>query len=109
MSFTKSQKKWGVIPMYESPINIIESAVTELQKQQEEGVFCLIRNYGITVDKEELLKALAYDRDQYNKGYDDGVREFAERVKETKFKHGNEYVIYADNIDQIAKEMGVEL
>ncbi len=64
--------------MYESPINIIESAVTELQEQQEEGVIRLIRRYGITVDKEELLKALANDRDQYNKGYAEGVRDFAE-------------------------------
>lgn len=95
--------------MYESPINIIESAVTELQEKQEEGVFRLIRRYGITVDKEELLKALAYDRGQYNKGYDDGVREFAERVKakinnppyEFPYRH-----IYLSVLDQIAKEMG---
>ena len=26
----------------------------------------------IIVDKDELMKALEYDRDQYNKGYEDG-------------------------------------
>lgn len=91
--------------MYESPINIIESAVTELQEQQEEGVFRLIRRYGITVDKEELLKALAYDRNQYNKGYDDGVREFAERVKK---ELKDSWYFGRDAVNQIAKEMGVE-
>ena len=67
--------------MYEGPISIIERTVNDLVAKQEEGVYCMIQEYGISVEKEELLKALAYDRDQYNKGYDDGVREFAERVK----------------------------
>ena len=29
----------------------------------------------IQVDMDELIKALRYDRDQYNKGYEDAVRE----------------------------------
>ncbi len=91
--------------MYESPINIIESAVTELQKQQEEGVFRLIRNYGITVDRDELLKALAYDRNQYDKGYDDGVREFIDRLKDEVCQ----LLDLDDVLERIAKEMGVEL
>lgn len=33
-----------------------------------------IIDLGIKVDKEELLKALKYDRDQYNKGYEDGYK-----------------------------------
>ena len=28
---------------------------------------------GFAVDKQELIKALEYDRDQYNKGYEDGL------------------------------------
>lgn len=35
----------------------------------------------------------------------EAVREFAERLKNTKFKHGNDYIIYAENIDNIVKEM----
>ena len=30
-----------------------------------------VQNVGVNVDKEELLKALQYDRGQYQKGYDD--------------------------------------
>ena len=37
------------------------------------------------------------------------IKEFAEKAKDTKLKIGNEYMIYADNLDQIAKGMGVEL
>lgn len=39
----------------------------------------------------------------------EAIKEFAEKAKDTKLKIGNEYMIYADNLDQIAKEMGVEL
>lgn len=33
------------------------------------------------------------------------VREFAERLEETKFKIGSNYFIYADNIKVVVKEM----
>ena len=45
-----------------------------MQTQLEGDVFRTVHNYGINVDKEELLRALAYDRDQYDKGYNDGHR-----------------------------------
>lgn len=35
----------------------------------------------------------------------EAAREFAERLKETKFKHDNDYIIYAENIDVLVKEM----
>lgn len=35
----------------------------------------------------------------------EAVKEFAERLKETKFKHGNDFMVYADNIDTLVKEM----
>lgn len=37
----------------------------------------------------------------------EAIREFAERLKETKFKHGSDYMVYAENIDVIVKEMEV--
>lgn len=56
--------------MYESPIDAIYSdVVTKL----EDGVLKAVQDVGITVDKEELIKALQYDRDQYRKGYEDAV------------------------------------
>ena len=41
----------------------------------------------------------------YKSGYKDGVKEFKEKLKETKFKYGNDYIVYAKNIDVIADEM----
>lgn len=35
----------------------------------------------------------------------EAIKEFAERLNETKFKHGSDHIIYADNIDTLVKEM----
>ncbi len=51
---------------YEAPIKII---MQEMQAPQENQVYQAIQNIGVDVDKEELLKALSYDRNQYEKGY----------------------------------------
>lgn len=59
--------------MYKSPIDLIIADVqTKILEQQENQVFQAIQNVGVNVDKEELKKALAYDRDQYQVGYSDG-------------------------------------
>ena len=54
---------------YKSPITMI---VDQMRVKQEGEVFTAVQNVGISVDKDELLKALAYDRDQYEKGLKDG-------------------------------------
>lgn len=54
--------------MYESPIEIIQS---EMQTEYENGILRAVQKYDIHCNKEELTKALAYDRDQYRKGYED--------------------------------------
>lgn len=55
--------------MYQSPIVITR----QMRTQFEDNVFKAILDYGIVVDKEELLKALQYDRGQYEKGFADGM------------------------------------
>lgn len=57
--------------LYQSPIEII---MQEMQTQFDGEVFKATQAYGINVDKDELIKALQYDRDQYNKGFADGSR-----------------------------------
>jgi hypothetical protein len=58
--------------MYESPIEMISR---RMRTQQEENVYKTVLEVGVNVDKDELIKALKYDRDQYNRGYNDGFRE----------------------------------
>lgn len=55
--------------MYVSPIQLI----CEAAKAQFDGeVFKVVQSADIAVDKDELLKALNYDRMQYEAGYKDG-------------------------------------
>lgn len=57
---------------YESPIEVITSQV-RLQSEIALGkeIMKAVWKVGVNVDKDELLKALAYDRKQYQKGYED--------------------------------------
>lgn len=66
--------------MYKSPISItfddgiIPKVIREINEQHEHRLMAVI-NETIEVDREELIKALNYDRDQYKKGYDDGYQD----------------------------------
>ena len=54
---------------YESPIRIVAG---EMTNKIEDGIMQVVQSYGIEVDKAELMRALQYDRKQYDKGYYDG-------------------------------------
>ena len=54
---------------YESPITAI---ATQLQMMYDEEVMKAIQRVDIEVNKEELIKALNYNREQYVKGYQNG-------------------------------------
>lgn len=53
---------------YESLITIMTK---QIQDQIENGIFKAVQDVGIFVDKVELVRALRYDRHQYEKGYND--------------------------------------
>ena len=59
---------------YESPIKMyIGQMVEQVEKAREDEIIHTIHEqYAIDVNKEELIKALNYDRDQYNKGFQAG-------------------------------------
>lgn len=58
--------------MYKSPIEIIYSSI---EVQMENEIYKEVLKCRINVDKEELIKALKYDRNQYEKGYQDCTEE----------------------------------
>lgn len=58
--------------MYKSPIEII---CTGIEQQFENNILKAIQHYEIQIDKDELIKALNYDRDQYIKGYNEAYNE----------------------------------
>ena len=46
--------------------------IGEIQSQMDENIARVVQNVVISVDKDELVKAMNYDRGQYEKGYIDG-------------------------------------
>ena len=62
--------------MYESPISFVtEQVANDIVMKNEGYLYQYIRDVGINIDKDELVKALQYDRGQYDKGYADGYTE----------------------------------
>lgn len=66
---------------YQSPIELIQ---TQMEERITDTIFEAVMSVGVNVDKEELLKALAYDRCQYQKGYADRAQEIV-RCKDCKY------------------------
>lgn len=60
--------------MYKSPIEITREQIkTQIDNKI---LFRVTQEVGINIDKDELLKALAYDRQQYEKGYNKAIDDF---------------------------------
>lgn len=60
-------------PTYESPIKrIVDDPIYRVTEAEEGYLIECVRHVGFDIDKEELRKALLYDRGQYEKGYSDG-------------------------------------
>lgn len=57
--------------MYKSPIEII---IGQIKTNYENEIYSAVQNVGINVDREELLKALEYDRGQYEEGFREGEK-----------------------------------
>ena len=105
---------------YKSPVEVIRH---EMQMRVENDVMKAIQQHDIYVDKNELIKALEYDRDQYVKGFVDGcksdvealcekikadaITKFAERLKNyySHIKGSTHACLAVYHIDQIAQEM----
>lgn len=81
---------------YESPIRMFQD---EMTTRMENDVCKVVCSYGIDVDKDELAKALNYDRQQYEKGFKDGIKKFAEMVViELAANYTTEYAHWIDDV-----------
>lgn len=91
--------------MYESPIEIfsvtdyVDKINKQIDEQTEEAIWSAITKVGINVNKEELIRALKYDRHQYEKGYADGKRNGIEwhPYPEEKPKNNGRYLCVYSN------------
>ena len=77
--------------MYESPITMLYGKIKqEIEQKEEAAIYKAIEECEIAVDKEELIKALQYDRRQYEKGKADMI----EKIKQTR-----------EEIDELKREI----
>lgn len=63
---------------YKSPIEIIQD---RFRTEVEDNIMKAILGYNIVIDKEELMRALNYDRAEYQCGYDAGYTDGYESAK----------------------------
>ena len=63
---------------YESPVDII---IGQMETNLENDIIQAMQKIGIDINKEELIKALNYDRNQYETGYKDGYMKAKEDLK----------------------------
>ena len=56
---------------WESPIDVYTIA-NEMETALDNEIVTVVQRFGFDVNKEELTKALQYDRGQYQKGFADG-------------------------------------
>ena len=97
--------------MYDSPINVIYGELqTKVEKDLENHIFESVQSVGVMVDKDELIKALQYDRQQYEKGLADGKREFAiymlGRIAAIEMMSGIDLVSLKDACSKVLEETG---
>lgn len=97
--------------MYENPINLIVNDINNrFVEERENKIMCEIQQQmHIDIDKDELVRALQYDRQQYEKGYLDGMHYvlteenivdwMAEYIKEKGIKSLMELVMKAIDKD----------
>jgi hypothetical protein len=63
--------------------------MSQLDKNVEDCVYSAVQNVGVQVDREELIKALQGDREQYDKGFDDGQIFALKSLYEYIFENSN--------------------
>jgi hypothetical protein len=87
--------------MYKSPIEMIAD---EMKFVYDNEIVRVVQQHDIKVDKDELLKALKYDRNQYDAGFVEGVIAFATYLKKHSFMcdPGNGHSFYAIDVEEMA-------
>ena len=69
---------------YKAPIEIIKD---DINVQLDGEILKAVHNVGINVDIKELIKALAYDREQYIKGFNNG---YNKAIMDMKLRAGEQ-------------------
>lgn len=92
--------------MYNSPIKtglMYRELVKEVNKDTDEQIYKAVVACGVNVDRDELLRALQYDREQYDAGFAAGCRAATPKwipVTERLPDVGVDVLVVKDNSDK---------
>ena len=94
---------------YESPITVV---MGQRRFDCDDMIYKATQEIGIDIDKEELFKALRYDRDQYEKGFTEGynrkadevAREIFEEIENNSYKYGVNFLISEETLAELKKK-----
>lgn len=82
--------------MYNPPIEMLITDISnQIVKQQDEEIYKAVVRYVPNVDKEELIRALKYDRNQYEAGYLEGEADAMASIVRCKDCKHCIYISYA--------------
>lgn len=87
--------------MYKSPIQLVTDNINYAMRAKiDDTIYQAVLRCDVAVDKDELVKALTYDREQYDKGYSDGymkgTTETLEKVKTVLEKYLNDEILIGE-------------
>ena len=100
--------------MYKSPIEIYTTDIhSQMTKKMDDVIWEAVLKYDVVVNKEELVKALKYDRDQYGKGFKDAEMIFKREIDYEVirkamwevFREENYPTLTYQNIDYLAEKV----
>lgn len=82
VNFAKVSDIFTDVPDYTSPISQITGEITSkiIRDKEDHLITVVSQQVGYRVDKDELVKALNYDRDQYTKGYKEAQDKFQQKA-----------------------------
>lgn len=111
VNFEKVFNKDAIVNMdeYQSPITELYRDIEyKVLEYRENFIYSAVQEVNIDVDKEELIKALKYDRDQYRKGFTDAKRQILDKIyemfKDVQCMDCTGYDVYCDIKDEIEGE-----
>lgn len=82
----------GKIPDIEGYQSPIQQIVSDMSLKMENDIYTAAQKVCTYVDKEELIKALSYDRGQWEQGYANGYSEGYEQGRKEALESIKEYV-----------------
>ena len=97
---------------YKAPVSIFgmdSSIVKEARESAKdelgEKIYAeIISQYGVYVDREELAKALKYDRNQYTKGYNDAIVKAIREINAQYASNSISLEVAKDMIEHLKEE-----